>query len=87
MKGYEKPPRAIHGRFSIFARIVYLCGGRSSRSTPRSTELEREITCENCLAKLERLDRELADRARDREDPPQQRELFRPGLRLVGGRK
>jgi hypothetical protein len=87
MKGFEKPPRAIHGRFSIFGRVMFLCGGRSSRSTPRSTELEREITCDNCLAKLERIDRDLAARARDRDEPPKQRELFRPGLRLVGGAK
>jgi len=83
MKGYTTPPRAIHGRFSIFSRVMFLCGGRSSRA-PRSTELEREITCDNCLAKLERIDRDLAARARDRDEPPQ-RELFRPGLRLVGG--
>jgi len=84
MKGYTKPPRAIHGRFSIFGRVVYLCGGRTSKSTPRSTELEAEINCDNCIAKLARIDREIEARARDRADEPPQRELFRPALRLVG---
>lgn len=86
MKGYIKPPKAIHGRYRIFGRAVYLCGRRGAK--PRVTEIESEITCDNCLSRLAHLDRELElERARARRLEPEPEQVEIPfeakRLRLV----